>query len=285
MYPSNTSFSDQSVKPTFYDRLAVPKRHHSYHHHAALPSSVTNNENTTTSSLSADTCNNKTLKTTTENHQIPLTTSSSRSVYAERLSEATALAESVTLTYAQGAAEAAAALKTLPRITPIASLRKPRGVILPSTLRAPMRGSLSEQLAAATRSADQVSDTFRQRSMPSNDVVAAAVTGTDALLLVLTGISFRVGRISSHQCAPVTFSHGAARYCFRGGGRNVDMIMRFNDIKQTCTVRGCELFFKVVNEMPAFSTDYTPTNPSHIVSITFPTTSAAQCAFNFINKN
>ena len=207
----------------------------------------------------------------------------SRGAYAERLAAATALAVSVTSALAPAAAAAAAAAAAEAAAGPraIASLRRPKVVLLPSTTRQSTRGSLSEQLDAATRAAVEVSVAFRKRAAtPSVSGAGGGDAGGD--VLIIPGVSFRVGRITSHQGAPVTLSASALRYFFRGCGQNVDMTMRFGDIRDSAAVTGVELTFRVLNEMPAFGEDYVPANAAHYVGISFPTKSAAQTALAHI---
>lgn len=271
MYPANTLFSDQSVRPSVYDRLSAKRSSAKNTVLKPIPS------NQAPAPPATDCDNNNDNSDTTNAKMISNQTSApSCGSYAEKLAAATALAESVTVSMRPAALAAAAEAAAAPRIAPINSLRAPRRIILPSSCNKSKRGSLSEQLAAATAGAQEVSAAFRGRDgIGAPNARAGSSATPSSSVLVLPGIAFRVGRLATKESSPVTFSYGCARYCFRSGSKVVDMIMKFVDVGASAQAHGGELRFKVKVDMPAFGSDYVPSNPAHFVSITFPTESAA----------
>lgn len=256
MYPANTLFSDQSVRPSVYDRLSVKRS--SVRNTTTVLKSIPINAPAPPATNCDDNNNDTTnAKTTTSiSNQTPAPPCGS---YAEKLAAATALAESVTESMKPAALAAAAEAAAAPRIAPINSLRAPRRIILPSSCNKPKRGSLTEQLAAATAGAQEVSAAFRGRDGTSAPAAAARASypaAPSSSVLVLPGIGFRVGRLVTKESSPVTFSYGCARYCFRSGSKIVDMIMKFADVGASAQALGGELRFKVKVDMPAFGSDY-----------------------------
>lgn len=139
-----------------------------------------------------------------------------------------------------------------------------------------VRPSLSEQLAAISASAGELTASIRAK--------AGMESPSDAMdppIVVLPAKAFSVGTLNCRYPSPARFYRNRIEYTFNHPFENSEILMTmyYSDMASTALAAG-KLKFKLPRRLTHFPADFNPSNPSHAIVIELGTTAA----FNIIRE-